>query len=113
MTEVTLTLEETITRLKDVERQIAELSRLRHYLRKTLEHYVEQGGGQLTTAGMKAMILCGNPAIKYETRAIDEVVMQLISTGDIDMLAFARQISAARQTTTRGTYLRIIWEEQM
>jgi hypothetical protein len=113
MSDVTMTLDETINRLKDTDRQIAELSRLRTYLRTTLQHYVEQGGGQLTTAGMKATILPGSPSIKYDTRAIDEVVMQLIATGDIDMLTFARQISAARQSTARQSYLRITWEEQM
>lgn len=112
MTDVTMTLEETITRLRSTERQIAEMSHLRQYLRKTLQHYVEQGGGQLTTSGMKAMILPGTPAVKYDARVIDEVIMSLVATGDIDMLTFARQLSAARQVTPRPSHMRVTWEEQ-
>lgn len=106
-----LTLDETIRRLRDADRQIAELSALRAFLRAQLEQYVAEGGGALAVPGMRAQLYPPSLQHRYDLRQIDSVVLQLLATGDIDLMQWARQISAARQSTQRQAWLKITWED--
>lgn len=74
-------------------------------LRQILMPHVKTAGGYLTADGVGvARIMPESLTVGYDTKAIDEIVHQLIQAGES---VLAHKISTARRSTKRKSYLRI------
>lgn len=98
------------TELRQVEHQLAQLESRKDALRAELETRTRELGGSAALAGVAQLVIV--PAAqsqRYDNKALAQIIADMVATGDIDLIDWARRIAQARQFTERNEYLRIVW----
>lgn len=101
---------EIATELRQVETQLAQLEARKAQLRADLENRTRELGGSATLAGVAQLVMV--PAAqsqRYDNKQVAQIIADMVATGDIDLIDWARRIAQARQFTERSEHLRIIW----
>lgn len=98
------------TELRQVESQLAQLQERQFRLRADLETRTRELGGSAAIAGVAQLVIV--PAAqsqRYDNKAVAQIIADMVATGDIDLIDWARRIAQARQFTERAEHLRIVW----
>lgn len=96
--------------LQTIERQMTALEARKAQLRTELEQRTRELGGTADVAGVAELrIVPTAQSQRYDNKAIAQIIADMVATGDIDLIDWARRIAQARQFTERGEYLRISW----
>lgn len=100
--------------LQTIERQMLALEARKTQLRIELENRTRELGGVANLAGVAELrIMPATQMMRYDTKALNNVIADMVATGDIDLMEWARRIGAARQTSQRASGLRISWVEKL
>lgn len=99
--------------LQTIERQMQALEARKAQLRLELENRTRELGGVANLEGVAELrIMPAAQLTRYDTKALNTLIADMVATGDIDLMEWARRIGAARQTSERASGLRIVWVEK-
>ena len=98
------------TELRQVETQLAQLQARQFRLRAELETRTRELGGTAAIAGVAQLVIVpATQSQRYDNKALAQIIADMVATGDIDLIDWARRIAQARQFTERSEHLRIVW----
>lgn len=104
---------ELVMELQRLERQLAELESRKTALRLELENRTRELGGTAQIAGVAQLyVMPPSQSHRYDAKALSSLIADMVATGDIDLIDWARKIAQARQTTERAGWLRVSWVDK-